>query len=171
MSKQQTFLEALQQRGISRRAFMKFAAVTASSLALSGKEAKFFSEALAAAPRPKVVWLSFQQCTGRSESILRSYTIPAYTIPGNANSYPGSASIETTILNLISLDYHETLQVAAGDQAEKMRKDAVEGGGPALIIDGSIATGDKEYWSCAAGQSGLASLKEGISGGRPWSSP
>jgi hydrogenase small subunit len=162
MSNQQTFLEALQQQGISRRAFLKFAAITASSLALSAKEARVFAAALASAPRPTVIWLSFQQCTGCSESILRSYNIPAYTIPGDANQYPGSASIESLILGVISLDYHETLQVAAGDQAEKARKDAMAKGGYVLIVDGSIPHGETEFWSCAAGNSNLNTLKEAV---------
>jgi len=43
MSNQQTFLEALQARGISRRSFLKFCAITTSSLALSAKEARVFA--------------------------------------------------------------------------------------------------------------------------------
>ena len=150
MSHQQTFFEALHQRGVSRRSFLKFAAITASSLALSAKEAKVFASALASAPRPTVIWLSFQQCTGCSESILRAF----------------SPSIESLILNTISLDYHETLQVAAGDQAEKMRKDAMQAayGSYVLIVDGSIPRADKEFWSCAAGNSNLRTLNEAVQG-------
>jgi hydrogenase small subunit len=153
MSQQQTFLEALQQRGVSRRSFLKFAAITASSLALSGQQARAFTAALAAAPRPTVVWLSFQQCTGCSESILRSF----------------NPSIENLILNVISLDYHETLQVAAGDQAEKARQDAMQAayGNYVLIVDGSIpygAAGETEFWSCSAGNSNLRTLNEAVKG-------
>ncbi len=150
MSNQPTFLEAMQQRGVSRRAFLKFAAVTASSLALSAKEARVFAAALAAAPRPTVIWLSFQQCTGCSESILRAF----------------NPSFRSLILNTISLDYHETLQVAAGDQAEKARKDAMQAayGSYVLIVDGSIPRADKEYWSCAAGNSNLKTLNEAVQG-------
>lgn len=152
MSKQETFLEALQQRGISRRAFMKFAAVTASSLALSGPEARAFVNALANGPRPTVIWLSFQQCTGCSESILRSF----------------NPSFESLILDTISLDYHETLQVAAGDQAEKMRKDTMTNayGNYILIVDGSISRADQEFWSCAAGNSSLRTLQEAVQGAK-----
>ena len=150
MSNQQTFLEALKDRGVSRRAFLKFAAVTASSLALSGKQARLFTEALAAAPKPTVVWLSFQQCTGCSESILRSF----------------NPSIENLILNTISLDYHETLQVAAGYQAEKALADAMQSayGNYVLILDGAIPSGQTEFWSCTAGNSSLAALNEAVGG-------
>jgi hydrogenase small subunit len=152
MSKQPTFIEALTQQGVSRRSFMKFAAITASSLALSSQQARVFAAALAAAPKPTVIWLSFQQCTGCSESILRSYG--------------PDLSIENLILNVISLDYHETLQVAAGYQAEKCRTDAMAAayGKYVLIVDGSIPSGETEFWSCAAGNSNLASLNEAVQG-------
>jgi hydrogenase small subunit len=150
MNKPQTFFEALQERGVSRRSFLKFCAIAASSLALSGKQARLFAAALADAPRPTVIWLSFQQCTGCSESILRSF----------------DPSIEFLILNAISLDYHETLQVAAGSQAEQARANAMEAayGHYVLIIDGSIPSGEQEFWSCAAGNSNLASLQEAVNG-------
>jgi hydrogenase small subunit len=150
MNSQPTFLEALQERGVSRRAFLKFCSLTASSLALSGQAARLFAEELAAAPRPTVIWLSFQQCTGCSESLLRSF----------------NPSLENLILNVISLDYHETLQVAAGDQAEKARADAMQAafGRYVLIVDGSIPWGKTEYWSTVAGSSNLAALKEAVDG-------
>jgi hydrogenase small subunit len=155
MSKQQTLLESLEARGISRRSFMKFCAITASSLALSGREAQAFIEALKAAPKPTVIWLSFQQCTGCSESILRSFTAP---LPEGVSSL----SIEDLILQTISLDYHETLQVAAGYQAEAAKEAAIENGGYVLIVDGSIPIGEKAFWSCAAGNSSLANLQHAV---------
>lgn len=146
----QTFLEALGERGVSRRSFLQFAALAASSLALSGPAAQAFAAALAKAPKPTVVWLSFQQCTGCSESIMRSFT----------------PSIEKLILDVISMDYHETLQVAAGYQAEKARAEAMRSahGDYVLIVDGSIPTGAQEFWSAAAGNSSLASLNEAVGG-------
>ena len=58
--------------------------------------------------KPSVIWLHFQECTGCTESLLRT-------------SHPG---IDELILDLISLDYHETLFAAAGHQAEA----ALQGG-------------------------------------------
>jgi len=148
MSKQQTVLEALRERGVSRRTFLKFCAVTASSLALSAREAAVFAQAVGAAPRPAVIWLSFQQCTGCSESLLRTF----------------NPTIETLLLDVISLDYQETLQVAAGNQAEDARKAsmAANAGSYVLVVDGSIPTGEKEWWSTVAGHSNLASLREAV---------
>lgn len=145
-----TILEALQARGVSRRDFLKFCAVTGSTLALSAHEIEAFAATLGAAPRPSVIWMSFQQCTGCSESLLRSF----------------EPTIENLLFNYISLDYHESLQAAAGVQAEAARHKAMQDnyGKYVLIVDGSVPTGDKAFWSAVAGESNLASLNEAVQG-------
>lgn len=150
MTSEQTILQSLQARGVSRRAFMKFCTVTASSLALSTHEASVFAQTLAGARRPSVIWLSFQQCTGCSESVLRSF----------------DPTLENLLLNYLSLDYHESLQAAAGTQAEAARRKAMADniGRYVLVVDGSIPTADKEYWSATAGESNLATLRESVQG-------
>ncbi len=60
-------------------------------------------------PRPTVVWFHFQECTCSSESFIRS-------------SHPIVSDI---ILDKISLDYTETLQAAAGKQAEEALQSAM----------------------------------------------
>jgi hydrogenase small subunit len=158
-----TVLEALQAQGISRRRFLKFCAVTASSLALSGEAARAFAQAVGNARRPSVIWLSFQQCTGCSESLLRSGNRSLTTLGTPAVS---SGSVESLILDVISLDYHESLQVAAGNQAETARQTAMQQnfGSYVLIVDGSVPTGDKEWWMTVAGHSGLQTLNDAING-------
>lgn len=150
MNQPKTVLESLQERGVSRRAFLKFCAVTAAGLGLSGAAAQAFAQAVGAAPRPSVIWLSFQQCTGCSESLIRTYT-------------PG---IENLLLDVISLDYQETLQVAAGTQAEAARAKAMRDnfGKYILVVDGALPIGDQEWWSAAAGISNLGALREAIGG-------
>lgn len=144
-----TIFEALQARGVSRRSFMKFCTVTASMLAVP-QSAEVFAQALGSAPRPSVIWLSAQQCTGCSESILRSF----------------DPTLENLLLNYLSLDYHESLQAAAGHQAEAARLKAMQDnqGKYVLIVDGSVPTGANEYWSSAAGNSSLATLSEAVQG-------
>jgi hydrogenase small subunit len=158
-----TVFEALQAQGISRRRFIKFCAVTASTLALSGAAARAFAQTLGSATRPSVIWMSFQQCTGCSESLLRSSARPLTVLGAPAVS---SASVESLILDVISLDYHEALQVAAGQQAEQARLDAMEAnfGKYVLIVDGSIPTAENEWWMAVAGKSALSTLAEAVSG-------
>ena len=160
-----TVFEALQAQGISRRRFIKFCAVTASTLALSGAAARAFAQTLGSATRPSVIWMSFQQCTGCSESLLRSSARPLPLV-GAPDSNVSSDSVENLILDVISLDYHEALQVAAGQQAEQARLDAMQAnsGKYVLIVDGSIPTGENEWWMAVAGKSALSTLAEAVSG-------
>jgi hydrogenase small subunit len=69
-----------------------------------------------------VIWLHFQECTGCSESLLRA-------------EHP---TLEKLILDVISLDYHETLMAAAGHQAEAARKAAMKAnkGKYVLVVEG-----------------------------------
>lgn len=147
--KDMTLGERLQARGVSRRAFLKYCATTASLLALSPTMVPRIAEALETQRRPSVIWLSFQECTGCTESITRS----------------ASPSIESMIFETISLDYHHTLQAAAGHQAEEAREIAMkENWGKYLVlVDGSIPTGDMGY-STTAGESNIDTLKRAAEG-------
>ena len=155
MNKQITVSDSLYDQGISRRSFLKFCAITASSLAITGVAVKAFTQALAVARHPSVIWLSFQACTGCSESLMRS-----------GNPLTDRLTVENLILNFVSLDFHGTLQVAAGAQAEAARRAAMEEnfGKYVLIADGGIPTGDGEWLSAENGQSALGLLRETIEG-------
>lgn len=144
--KQETVEESLLRRGISRRSFLKFCAATASLMALPPGMAPAIAEALGKAKRPSVIWLSFQECTGCTESLTRS----------------DKPSIESMIFDSISLDYHHTLQAAAGSAAEEARKHAMKEfyGKYLLIVDGSIPTKNGGAYSTIAGVSNLDMLQE-----------
>ena len=149
MKKDQTLGEVLRERGISRRSFLKFCAATASSMALPPTMIPVIAATLEQARRPSVIWLSFQECTGCTESITRS----------------GSATIEDLIFNTISLDYHHTLQAASGDAAEHAREQAMKEnyGKYILVVDGSIPDGNNGY-STIAGISNRDMLLEVAAG-------
>ncbi len=132
-------LDSLRQRGVSRRTFLKFCTITASSLALPSDRNSWFAESLAAAPRPSVIWLSAQECTGCSESLLRSY----------------EPTIENLILDHFSLDYHNTLMAPSGSAAEASREQSVNAGGYVLVVDGSVPRRDGGSWSTIGGRSAL----------------
>jgi hydrogenase small subunit len=107
------------------------------------------AEALGQARRPSVIWLSFQECTGCTESLTRSH----------------SPTVEGLIFDAISLDYHHTLQVASGHAAEHARDVAMEEnwGKYLLVVDGSIPVGNPAY-STIAGISNLDMLKDVAAG-------
>ena len=149
MKKDQTLGETLRQQGVSRRSFLKFCATTASLMALPPSMIPVIAATLEKARRPSVIWLSFQECTGCTESITRS----------------SSASIEDLIFNAISLDYHHTLQAASGSAAEEARDTAMQEnhGKYILVVDGSIPAENNGY-STIAGISNVDMLKEAAAG-------
>ena len=106
----QTLYEMLQQQGISRRGFLKYCTALTSLMALPPAMIPTVAKALESAKRPSVIWLSFQECTGCTESLTRSH----------------SPTVEGLIFDHISLDYHHTLQAASGDGAEHAREQAIK---------------------------------------------
>ena len=144
----QTLGEMLAERGVSRRSFLKFASYTASIMALPPTAATAIAQGLAAARRQSVIWLSFQECTGCTESITRAY----------------SPSIEDLIFDFISLDYHHTLQNASGHAAEAAREAAMRenAGEYIVVVDGSVPLKDDGIYSTIAGISNLQMLQETV---------
>jgi hydrogenase small subunit len=63
---------ALAKRGISRRQLIKFCSATLATLAVPERYLAQTVAAVGKAKKPVLVWLQFQDCTGCSESILRS---------------------------------------------------------------------------------------------------
>jgi hydrogenase small subunit len=141
--------EVLRQRGVDRRQFLKLCGSLASLLALPAGAAAQMAAAVAKARRPSVIWLSFQECTGCTEALTRSHT----------------PSLESLLFDLISLDYHHTLQAAAGEAAEAAREAAMQenAGRYLLVVDGSVPLGNPGY-STIAGVSNLEMLKQAIPG-------
>lgn len=150
MKKQVTLGEQLRQRGISRRTFLKLCAVATSAMALPPAMIPRVAAALDKAVRPSVIWLSFQECTGCTESLTRSH----------------APTLESLIFDSISLDYHHTLQAASGTAAEAARDKAIKDfyGKYLLIVDGSIPTKDDGVYSTIAGRTNIDMLKEAADG-------
>ena len=144
-----TLGESLRSQGVSRRSFMKFCATTASMMALPPSMIPLIANALENAMRPSVIWLSFQECTGCTESLTRAH----------------SPTVESLIFESISLDYHHTLQAASGEAAEAAREAAMEEnfGNYLLVVDGSIPL-DNPGYSTIAGISNLDMLTESAKG-------
>ena len=143
----QTVGEALLRRGVSRREFLQHCGLLAALLALPAAAAEQLATALAKARRPSVIWLSFQECTGCTESLTRS----------------ASPTLERLIFDLISLDYHHTLQAASGAAAEAAREAAMKenAGKYLVVVDGSVPLGNPGY-STIAGVANIDVLRETV---------
>lgn len=146
MDDHQTIGELLARRGVSRRALLKYTSYLASLLALPPMASAAMAEALAKTRRQSVIWLSFQECTGCTESLTRSF----------------NPTIEDMIFDVISLDYHETLMAASGTAAEAARLSAMAAnkGKYIVVVDGSVSTKDGGVYSTNAGKTNLDVLKE-----------
>jgi hydrogenase small subunit len=150
MPDDQTLAEILARRGVSRRVFLKFCASLATLMAMPPAMAAEMAETLAKLKRQSVIWLSFQECTGCTESITRSH----------------SPTLESLIFDAISLDYHHTLQAASGTAAEAAREQAMKDnyGKYLVVVDGSVPMKDDGVYSTIAGLSNHDMLVETAKG-------
>ncbi len=131
-------LEALLvERGVSRRAFLKFTGSMAAALSLPRSFGPRIAEALATAPRVPVVWLEGQDCAGNTESFLRA-------------SHPTVAEL---VLGILSVDYHETIMAPAGAAAEKSLSDTITAhpNGYIAVVEGAIPTAGNGIFCTVAG--------------------
>lgn len=130
--------------GVRRRDFLKACMMAAAAVGLPASVGKRWAEAAEAGLKPVVIWLHFQECTGCTESLLRT-------------SHPGIAEL---ILDLISLDYHETLFAAAGHQIEEVLDAAIEenAGKFVCIVEGAIPTKDDGIYCKIAGHTAIDML-------------
>lgn len=134
--------------GVSRRRFLMAMAGMASLMGLSAAAIPRLAAAATSPKKPSVVFMSFQECTGCLESMVNSF------------AFKGGATIENLILNLISLDYQETLMAAAGAQAEEQLRIATSTYGYILIVDGSIPAQANSGYMVSGGRSGVARFQE-----------
>jgi hydrogenase small subunit len=134
----------LERRGISRREFLKFCTVMTAVLALPLDEVSRVAAALEGVRRPPVIWLEFQDCAGCTEALLRA---PRPTV----------AEI---VLDVLSVNYHETIMAAAGQQAEEAKQATIEAGDYLLLVEGSISTKDNGLYCCIGGRTAMDHLEE-----------
>lgn len=146
-----TIGQQLRRAGIPRRDFLKFCTelmiAAPVGLALTNKSwAGEVAEELAGLRRPSVVWLHFQDCTGCTETLLRT-------------SRPG---VDELIFNIISLDYHETLMPGSGKQAEQALHAAIDGnsGKYFLVVEGSVPTKEQGVYMKLAGKPATEMLEQ-----------
>ena len=129
-----------------RRAFLKACGVAAAAAGLDAELAAKVAGAVSAPNRPPVVWLHFQECTGCTESLLRT----------------SKPAVQELILELISLDYHETLAAAAGHQLEEnLHKVMTEhDGGFILVVEGGFPLKEGGIYCKVGGKTAAKSLEE-----------
>jgi [NiFe] hydrogenase small subunit len=147
MEKEKAFYERMESKGVSRRDFMKFCTFLTATMGLSSSFVPKVAEVFAApAQRPPVIWLHFAECTGCSEAVLRS-------------QYP---FVDELVLDILSVEYHETIMAAAGQQAEDQLHMALKKyeGKFICVVEGAIATNYDGAYGKIAGRTFLEIGKE-----------
>ncbi len=124
------FAEQLAARGVTRRDFVKFCGSIAAMLGLSEAMVPTIAGAVETAFGDKLypaVWVNGGACTGCTESMAQS-------------TYPDVAQV---VLDILSMNYMETVMMAMGDDAEKALYDTVEqnAGKAIMIYEGSVMQG------------------------------
>lgn len=133
----------LELHGVTRRDFMKFCTAVAVAMGMGPAFAPEVAKAMTA-KKPSVVWLHFAECTGCSESVLRAV----------------DPDIGTLILDVLSIDYHETIMAAAGEKAEEALHAAVEHGDFICVVEGGIPTADDGIYGKIANKTMLDMARE-----------
>jgi len=143
-----SILDVLVSKGITRRRFLEFCTATTAILALPSSYAPVIAEALEKAKKPTVIWLEFQDCAADTESFLRAR----------------EPSVATILLDVLAVEYHETIMAAAGFQAEAAKEAAIAAGGQIVIVEGSVPTGANGVYCTIGGKTAVQILAEATRG-------
>ena len=135
----------LETKGVSRRDFIKVC-TTAAAVGPPGVGRREDGGERGQGKKPSVIWLHFQECTGCTESLLRT-------------SHPDVGAL---ILDLVSVDYHETLFAAAGRQIEEALEKALHEneGKFVLVVEGAIPEKDGGIYCQVGGKKAIDTLNE-----------
>jgi hydrogenase small subunit len=141
----ETFYDLIRKQGVSRRSFMKFCSLTATSLGLAPHMAGQIAHAMETKPRTPVVWLNGLECTCCSESFIRS----------------GHPLVSDVVLSMLSLDYSHVLMAAAGQQATDILHDVREkhDGNYILAVEGNPPLNEDGMFCIVGGKPFIEELK------------
>ena len=118
----------LEERGISRRDFMKFCGTIAAAMGMGPAFAPKIAAALTSDKRPSVIWLHGSSCTGCSVSFLNRIAATAPT------------TVADVLTGAINLVFHATLMTPAGDAAVSELKRVYDSGNYVLVLEGGVPT-------------------------------
>jgi len=129
----------VENKGVTRRQFLKYAGATAALLGLSEAlvpEIAKALEQLSTSGKPPVIWMQGQSCSGCSVSFLNT-------------NYPEAAEV---VLNELSVRFQPTVMAAAGSLATGVIEETIKEmeGKYVLVVEGPVPTNDEgEY--CTVG--------------------
>ncbi len=142
----ETIYDTFKKHGYSRRDFLKFAATISAYLGIPSSSYSAVVERLQSRPKPVVVWLEFQDCSGCSESFIRSSDI----LPSHL------------LVDLIDVEYHELLMAGAGEAAESHKDETIQKYrcDYILVVEGSVPSPNNAAYCTIGGRSSYEILEE-----------
>ena len=117
-------MDIIESEGVNRRDFLKWVSATTATLMLPPMFAPLVAEATELMNRVPVIWIELQDCAGNSEALLRS----------------SAPTVDDLLFDILSLEYHETLQACAGHDADRQLEEAAHlyKGKYLLFVEGAI---------------------------------
>jgi quinone-reactive Ni/Fe-hydrogenase small subunit len=118
---------AMESLDIGKHEVNSWISMVTASMQLHPSFEQVIDKAVPALNRVPIIWLELSDCSGNSEALIKS-TNPA---------------IEDLIFDYISLDYHELIMAASGDQSETILEDIIntQKGEYILIVEGAVPLG------------------------------
>ena len=146
METRMTMWDSFSKRGLSRRTFLKTCTALTAMMGLPLTDRKKVVEAATKQPLPVVVWLHGHECTGCDEAFIRSQSPLASDL----------------VLNMISLEYSDTLAAAAGEPFEKHLETVIKkyDGKFILAVEGGVPLADHGISCMVGGKPFVEVLKE-----------
>jgi len=134
----QSIWESMEKKGYNRRQFLQFCTAAAAAAGFAKSGVAQVVSAFEKKEKPAVVWMHFQECTCCSESFIRA-------------SHP---IVADALLDVLSLNYSETLMAASGFQAEKSLQDTIKNnkGKYIVLVEGAVPTKDGGVYCMIGGK-------------------
>jgi hydrogenase small subunit len=141
----ETLYDVLRRQGVSRRSFLKFCSLTATSLGLGSYFAPQIARALETKTRTPVLWMHGLECTCCTESFIRS----------------GHPLVKDVVLSMLSLDYDDTIMASAGFQAQAILDEvaAKHKGNYILAVEGNPPLNEDGMYCIVGGKPFVEELK------------
>jgi len=116
--------EAIDSIEITKQEINSWVSMVTANMQLHPEYEKLVDKSIKILNKLPIIWLELADCSGNSEAFIKS------TNP----------SIEDLIFNYISLDYHELLMSASGDQSESILENIIKNqkGKYILIVEGAV---------------------------------
>jgi hydrogenase small subunit len=135
----------LASRGVSRRDFLKYCGSIAALLGLSEAYVPRIASAVALGAELKpTLWLNGGSCSGCTESTAQNF----------------EPDVATIVLDILSVNYFETVMMAQGEDAERAAADTIKEGGYIVVYEGTVMEGFEGNALRVAGRTGTEILEE-----------